>query len=388
MPDTLASFFLELNAAADGSAPEWIQLLPKGATITTVDGRGPYHVANAAELAAASLAAQGGKLLIDETHSTDLAAPEGRPAPARGWVVEVQSRPDGLYGRVDWTPAGKQLFADKAYRGISPALAVDGKGNVLAILRASLTNTPNLRGMAALHQEQSSMEKLLAALRAALGLAADASEDVVLNSVKELKSGTALQSALAPIAEAAGVAKDASATQIVTAVTAARAGVTTALQAQLAPIAKAAGLAATADAAAVLTAVTTLAAKGDTAIVSLQSELKTVTTELNALKAAGATERATAFVDGAIKEGRVGVKPLREHYITMHAADPARVEKEIKAMPILGPSGTTITPPENKDGKVELNAAQLAAANLLGIKPDDYRKTLEAEAAAKRGAAA
>lgn len=46
----------------------------------------------------ASMAA--GKLPVDECHATDKAAPDGRQAPARGWIVQMEVRADGLWGRV------------------------------------------------------------------------------------------------------------------------------------------------------------------------------------------------------------------------------------------------------------------------------------------------
>jgi hypothetical protein len=61
--------------------PALVHLLPAGA-IHTVDGRGPYRVDNAAALATSSLNLAGGRLPLDESHATDLAAPKGRPAPA------------------------------------------------------------------------------------------------------------------------------------------------------------------------------------------------------------------------------------------------------------------------------------------------------------------
>ncbi len=156
-----------------------------------------------------------------------------------------------------------------------------------------------------------------------------------------------------------------------------------ALQAQLAPIAKAAGLADNATAEAIIGAV---AAKtgGDVATIEgLQQELATTATALNTLKTQIATDRATAFVDDAIKAGKVGVRPLRDHYIAMHAQDPARVEKEIGALPALGPSGALAVPPSRKDGKVELTPEQRQAVALMGVSEEAYRKTLEAEAAAE-----
>jgi phage I-like protein len=339
---------------ADGSIPDWIMLLPAGndGVIATVDGRGPYRVGDLAQLASASLDAVGGQLLIDENHATDIAAPRGGESPARAWVAELQVRGDGLYGRAEWNAAGKALMADRAYRFISPVIAHDKAGNVKRLLRASLTNTPNLRGMAALHAE-TNMD-LLAQLRKLLGLGDDADEAAVLAKIKSWTDSakTAMQAALAPIAKAAGCKDDADATAIATAVTALAARPAT---------------------------------DQSTTITALQSELATVTTKLNELTAQTAKDKATAFVDGEIAKQRVGLKPLRDHYIARHAASAegaAQVEKEISAMPILGPSGLPTTPPEIKDGKIALNAEQLNAANMLGISPQDYEKTLAAERAA------
>jgi phage I-like protein len=210
---------------------------------------------------------------------------------------------------VQWGAAGRALFAEEAYRGISPVFEHDKSGRVLRVLRASLTNTPNLCGLTALHAEESNQGAdmdLLVELRKLLGLPEDADAAAVIAKVKELNTG------------AAGAA---------------------AAQSQLKAIAKAANVAETAEHSVVLNAVTTLATAatkvGDERVTALQSELARITTSHNALQTQIATDRATAFVDKAIHAGRVGVKPLREHYITEHAKDPARVEKEINAMPIV-----------------------------------------------------
>jgi phage I-like protein len=157
-----------------------VHLLPAGAAIETVDGRGPYRVADLARLAADSLGA-GDRLPIDEAHATDLAAPEGRPAPARGWIVGLEARADGVWGRVEWTETGRQLLAEKAYRFLSPVIRHLKDGTVTAILRAALVNTPNLRGLAALNSQEPTMD-FLAKLRAALGLKDDADEAAALDA--------------------------------------------------------------------------------------------------------------------------------------------------------------------------------------------------------------
>lgn len=338
---------IALNAAGNAAA-DWIMLVPigVGGLITTVDGRGPYRIADASKLAAAALNAHAGRIPIDENHATDLAAPEGRPAPARGWVNAMEARADGIYGQVEWSAAGTALMAERAYRFISPVLIHDKQGLVLDLPRASLTNLPNLRGMAALNSEGSDHMDLLAQLRQLLGLGDDADAGSVVAKVKGMcGTDTAMQS-----------------------------------------IAKAAGLGADATSEAIIFTVTSLATAGGDAktIVALQSELREIGGKLQAAMTATATEKATAFVDSAIRDLRVGVRSLREHYISRHAASAdgaAQVEKEIGALPKLGAGSTLmVEPPAPKDGKVALNAEQKQAAKLLGIKEDDYAKTLASEA--------
>lgn len=364
---------LPITLNSEGRAPDWIMVLPAGSAgaLTTVDGRGPYRLNDASKLVAASLQAAGGRLPIDENHATDLAAPRGEPSPARGWMTGFEVRPEGTFARVEWNPAGAALMAEKAYRFISPVFTADGANNVARLLRASLTNTPNLRGMIALHSQETNMD-LLATLRKVLGLADDADEAAVLAKVRAMSGGsTALQS----IAEAAGLAKDATGEVVLNTVKTLKSN--TALQS----IAKAAGLKDDADAPAIVAAVTTLASgsgDADKRIVALQSELTTLATSFNALSETTKKEKAIAFVDAAIAAGRIGVKPQRDHYIALHSENPANAEKIINALPELK-NGSIVPNDPPKDGKIALNAEHLNAAKILGISAEDYRKTLEAE---------
>lgn len=328
----------------DGEVPEWVHLLPAG-NLRTNDGRGPYAVGDATQLMAESLPA-GGRLILDENHATDLAGPRGEPAPARGWIVELQARENGIWGKVEWTPYGRRLISSKAYRGISPAIAHDKNMKVTAIRRASLVNLPNLLGLETLHQETSMT--LLEKLRKALGLDDTTSEDALVTAVTTLHASQAES--------------------------------TVTLQAQLVPIAKAAGLGDDADAVAILGAVEKLSQGGgtDATVTALQSELATVTNKLNTLDQDTRKKAATNFVDAAIVSGKVGVKPLRDHYITMHMADPARVEKEIGSFPVLGSSGALTTPPA-EGAEAGLTADTKRAIALMGISEADYKKTLAAE---------
>lgn len=141
-----AAISIDTAAIDEGrGAPEWLHMLPAGEA-RTHDGRGPYRVADVPALLAASMAAAGGRMVVCENHATDLAAPRGEAAPARGWITELQGRVDGVWGRVDWTDDGRRMVEAKEYRGISPVIAHAADGTVTALLRATLTNTPIWRG--------------------------------------------------------------------------------------------------------------------------------------------------------------------------------------------------------------------------------------------------
>lgn len=326
-----------------GEVPEWIHLLPAAAGgITTHDGRGPYTVADAQAVIRASLAQERG-MPIDENHATDLAAPKGGPAPARGWIVDLEARADGIWGRVEWTETGKALLSERAYRGISPVFFHDKGLRVIAIGRASLTNTPNLRGLTPVIHQERNMD--MARLLEALGLGADAGEDAVLGAIGKLKEGPAIAPALQSSITALGAAF----------------GVTGAPEA-------------------ILAGVQAKATAQPTEIVALQQQLSTVTTELNTLREEGKREKAEAFIDGAIRAGRVGVKPSRDRFVSMHMADPAGTEEIIAGLAILGPSRTTDLPPQGDGGVLTaLNSEQIAIADQLGIPHDKYLASLNAD---------
>lgn len=134
---------MPLDLPTDAGIPECVHLLPGGGTVHTDDRRGPYYVTS---LQAIIAAASSVKLPIDENHSIDFAGPRGEPSPARGHIVELQARDDGLWGRVEWNASGRSLMEEKAYLGISPVITHDPAKNITGVLRASLTNRPNLRG--------------------------------------------------------------------------------------------------------------------------------------------------------------------------------------------------------------------------------------------------
>lgn len=295
--------------AADGTAPEWVHLLPAG-TIRTNDARGPYTVASMSALAAGLK--DGDRLPIDECHAIDRAAPMGLPAPARGWIVELQARDDGLWGRVEWTDEGQRLMEGKAYRGLSPAILHDKAKNVLAVLRASLINTPNLVGLTALHSEDNTMD-WKAKLIELLGLDGNADD----------------------------------------------AAIETALHGKM-------------DGAKALCSEDVLALP---AVIALQSQVADLTTQLNTVTDAQSRGGAETFVDAAIAAGRVGLKPVRDEYIALHMKDSAQAEKLIGAMPVLkGSTITGDLAPGSDEGNLEAVDHQVMA--LFGVDEETYAASL------------
>jgi phage I-like protein len=358
---------LPLPAADAGGAiqaPKFIHLVPAG-EIRTADGRGPYRMTDAAKVAASFV--PGDRLPIDENHATDYAAPKGGPSPARGWIVGLQARQDGLWGEVEWTSDGRKLVEDRAYRQISPAIVHLKSGDVVGIARASLVNAANFLGLTTLHSQQGQSMDLTKELRKALGLPENAGDDAILAAVN---GQAARLSTHAAMAKALGVAETA---DTAIALQGVQAATTKAFKAALAPINKALGLAEDAEAA---VALQTVQALKDPAHNVPAAQVVALQSQLTALTQSVAKERAEAFVDAAIAAGKVGIKPLRDHYVARHMADPAGVEKEIGAMVSLQGARQT---PQLKEGGTVLEEADLRIIAMMGIDPKAYAAARAAE---------
>lgn len=308
---TLLALCSAVSLPQQEGAPDWVHVLPVG-RVTTVDGRGPYLVKSLQAIAAASLPA-GAKLPIDECHAIDRAQPLGMSAPARGWIVELQSREDGLWGRVEWTSVGQQLMEDRAYVGLSPAILHTAQGEVRQVLRASLTNTPNLQGLVSLHSEEVQMDwrtKLIELL----GLDSEADDAAIEAALK---------------AKMAMVQSEHSQNLL-----------------------------------------------QHPTVLALQSQLADVTGRLETIQEDGKRNAATAFVDAAIAAGRVGVKPLRDDYIALHMQDPDKARRMIEAQPALGGTtvASGVVAPAVQPGG--LTADDHLVMSLFSVDEEEYRKGL------------
>lgn len=181
-------FAMALNAV-DATAPDWVQLTPPGPRILGRDGRW-WTLTDPAAVAARFNPAKEPQ--IDIEHSSQLQAPQGLPAPAVGWIKEIAVRDGALWGRVEWTSVGATLVADRAYRYLSPGFHFDlATGEIVEIVCAGLTNTPNLE-LAALNAAQSETCDMDKAVLEALGLAATATTAEALVAINALKSEKAV----------------------------------------------------------------------------------------------------------------------------------------------------------------------------------------------------
>ena len=170
--------------------PEWVHLIPAG-KFRGRDGRGPWELRDAAAFIKATVARQAGAdIPLDYEHQSVMAEDNGQPAPAAGWIKELQSRPDGVWGRVEWTERGAALVAAREYRYISPVFLYSKDGGVLERLdSAALVAQPNLQLKALNKQGASTMDEFLKQLAALLGLAETASQEEIFSAVQALRDG-------------------------------------------------------------------------------------------------------------------------------------------------------------------------------------------------------
>lgn len=186
------SLFLCLNFEGN-KIPDKIQLLPAGEYVAGRDGR------RWTKRSAESIAQKSNEYLpqhiIDENHATDLKAPRGESAPAMGWFTNVHAEEDGsVWADAVWTSRGKTALENQEYRYISPVFECDASGEIIKIMRAALTNSPNLE-LQNLNSTQTApadnpakenvMKKEICA---ALGLPETATDNEVLAAITALKT--------------------------------------------------------------------------------------------------------------------------------------------------------------------------------------------------------
>jgi len=301
--------------------PQWVQLIPAG-SFHGRDGRGPYVLSDPmAVIAATNALRMKAGIPIDYDHATDFAAPNGNPAPAAGWITEFAIRDGALWGRVEWTTRAANAIRAHEYRYLSPVFQfAPSSGTITRLLRAGLTNNPNLylTAISAAGDEDNKMDEFLQALREVLGLPADATTEDIMQSIR-------------------------------------------------------AGFAGDRDAAAAHRAGSIDAARY-VDVAQFQQAL----TELNALKMERARERAEHAVDTAIRSGKL-IPAHREWAIAYCAADPEGFESFAARQPVVLPgelnlSGDPRAALSRSHADRMLSATEIAICSLLGVTAKDFVK--------------
>lgn len=182
MSDQLAFLSVDLEPGETG-APDLVHLLPAG-RITARDGR-TFVLEDPETVVARSMPPGAVDLPVDYEHAND--NPEARrsgPVPAAGWIKELLSKPDGIWGRVEWTDRAKELITAREYRYLSPAiLHSKGTGVIRKIKGAGLVHNPALE-LTALAREEDEAAPSLARIATALGLDEDAGEVAILSEIE------------------------------------------------------------------------------------------------------------------------------------------------------------------------------------------------------------
>lgn len=358
----------------------WQQLLPSG-RVSGRNGLGPFVIGDRKRMeaiVAASLKRAGvTELVVDYDHQSDYGAvPEvGGVAPAAGWIRELQVRDDGIWGRIEWTERATASIRANEYRYISPVFQYDEKtGQVFAILRAGLTNSPNfdLTEVAASAHNSHTRNKTMDEILAALGLAAGSGESEVLSAINAMLDNSTA------IASAVGLDKGAKPADILTAVN-------SAVAAQTALGTVAASVKAEKDAApddivtAVNSAIADPSGEVDPSKYVPIAQFNELSKEVGKLRGTMDGDKATAAVEAAMSAGKVA--PASKDWAMSYAKkDLADFETYVASAPVIcDPQlNTTKKPAADPAATTEADTAVMSA---LGVSKEDFEAARKLETA-------
>lgn len=181
MPKTHLALCFDMTRAEVVEQAIWLPIFPAG-QFYGVDGRS--WVNDKPDQVVASFTV---KRPIDIEHSTHIKGPQGDPAPAVGWVLQLQNRSGEIWGMVEWNSEGQEMLEKKEYSFYSPAFKYTTSGQVVSLASIGLTNEPNMSDLPALNREENPMP-LPVELTQALGLGADADTASALTAINTLKA--------------------------------------------------------------------------------------------------------------------------------------------------------------------------------------------------------
>ncbi len=321
---------------------QWVHLIASGIS-KGYDGRGPYNLQDPEAIIAASLREKT-DLVIDRDHATDL-LPKGSEVRAAGWIKELQSREDGLWGRVEWTERAEAELVSKEYRYLSPVFMHTKDGIIKKLVRASLTNSPNLEltALASVEnnflnqtEEDSPMNKTLLAIATMLGLAPTATEtEIETAATAHVEKTKGLEKDIASIKSALGQKEDAKTADVIT------------------------------TASSLLTTKDVDASK----YVPIE-DFKQLQTSLASLQATAQNEKVQKAVDAAIKDGKVS--PGQKEWATSYASQNLEGFQEFVA------KAPAIIMPGAKDGPANVRAEnglsqeEMSVCSALGLTAEQF----------------
>ena len=175
--------------------PEWVHLVPFGTWLGHPSG--PFTVGLAgAQSMVAVFESEAIDLVFDWEHQTIHTADNGKPAPAAGWIDQLELRDSGVWGHVrEWTPVARGQLERREYRYLSPVLQrrhrdrVTGEIGGARLHSAALTNTPFLHELEPVLN--SAHGETMTALLALLGLSADATDEEAVAVVEPMMNDLA-----------------------------------------------------------------------------------------------------------------------------------------------------------------------------------------------------
>jgi phage I-like protein len=183
-------------------------------------------IAMAARFAADAQTTNFPGLLVDFDH---FSLDGEKRSEAAGWIIGLENRENGLWAQIRWSDLGEEAVKGGRYRFLSPVWArsdcvdlSDGRVRPVRILNAAVTNDPNLKGLVplsnsgqrrvvdfqtlyggannleryepsvakAMEGKGANMKAVIEKLVNHLGLAADATEVVILEKMGGLISAT------------------------------------------------------------------------------------------------------------------------------------------------------------------------------------------------------
>lgn len=176
---------------AEGKAPEWFLLFKKG-VVELVGGVKALVDKSAFDHVAAWLKTRGNDVVIDYEHQTL----SGDRAPAAGWIPEIRWNPErGIEARCNWTDEAAAYIEKGEYRYFSPVFGVrQSDQRVVNLHSVALTNAPKTNHLNPIlaklgsEDERSSDMQFLEKLIAKLGLAADATEEMVIEAIAKMQA--------------------------------------------------------------------------------------------------------------------------------------------------------------------------------------------------------